>query len=54
MAIGATLALWAVTALAILAGAKILNRVPARTVQRIAAGIFGLIFAVTTAISAIK
>lgn len=53
VALGATLALWAVTAFAILAGAKILRRIPGRTVQRVAALIF-LIFAITTAISAIK
>lgn len=53
VAVGATLALWAVTAFAILAGAKILRRIPGRIVQRAAALIF-LIFAITTAVSAIK
>ncbi|HEY1835723.1 MAG TPA: TMEM165/GDT1 family protein [Candidatus Saccharimonadales bacterium] len=53
VAIGATLALWIVTAFAILAGAKILRRIPGRIVQRVAAVIF-LIFAIITALSAAK
>ncbi|HSX36416.1 MAG TPA: TMEM165/GDT1 family protein [Patescibacteria group bacterium] len=53
VAIGATLGLWAVAALALVFGAKLLDRIPTKIVQRITAGIL-FIFAVLSVISAVK
>ncbi len=53
VAIGAVLALWLVTALAILFGAKALKRVPAKLLQRVTGGVL-LIFAVISLVTAIR
>lgn len=52
VAAGATLALWAVAAVAVVAGTGILRRVPVRTV-RVLTGVVLAVFAVIAAISAI-
>ncbi|HSX30471.1 MAG TPA: TMEM165/GDT1 family protein [Candidatus Saccharimonadales bacterium] len=51
--VGATLGLWAVAALGIALGAKLLNRVPARTLQRVT-GLILLGFAVFSIVSAFR
>ena len=51
--IGAVAALWTVAALGVLLGSKLLNRVPARTLQRITAVVL-LIFAVVSFVAAFK
>jgi len=51
--LGAVLGLWAVAATGIIFGSKLLNRIPARTVQRIT-GVILLLFALISAIAAIK
>jgi putative Ca2+/H+ antiporter (TMEM165/GDT1 family) len=51
--IGALAALWSVAALGILLGSKLLDRVPARTLQRITAAIL-LIFAIISFYTAFK
>jgi putative Ca2+/H+ antiporter (TMEM165/GDT1 family) len=50
--LGAVLALWTASAVSILAGAKILRRIPGRAVQRVAGTLF-LVFAVAAAIQAL-
>jgi putative Ca2+/H+ antiporter (TMEM165/GDT1 family) len=51
--IGATLALWSVAGLGILAGAKLMKHIPAKTLQRVT-GVILLIFAVWSGFSALK
>lgn len=51
--IGATLALWSVAGIGILAGAKLMNHVPAKTLQRVT-GVILLLFAVLSALAALK
>jgi Ca2+/H+ antiporter, TMEM165/GDT1 family len=53
VAIGATLALWSVTALAIIAGSRLLRIVPGTLLQRITAFIL-LAFAIISAVSVIR
>lgn len=53
VAIGATLGLWAVCAFGIIAGTKVLDRIPGRFVQRITAFIL-LIFAILSALATLK
>lgn len=53
VAIGATLGLWLVTALAVTVGARILNLIPAKVLLR-CMGVIMLIFAVLSAISAFR
>jgi putative Ca2+/H+ antiporter (TMEM165/GDT1 family) len=50
--VGAVLALWTASAVAILAGAKVLKRIPGRAVQRVA-GVLFLVFAVAATIQAL-
>jgi putative Ca2+/H+ antiporter (TMEM165/GDT1 family) len=51
--IGALLALWSVTALAVIFGSKVINLVPAKVLQRVSAGIL-FCFAIISAYQAIK
>lgn len=51
--VGAVAALWAAAALAVLLGSKLMTRIPARTLQRVTAGIL-LIFAGVSFYSAFK
>jgi putative Ca2+/H+ antiporter (TMEM165/GDT1 family) len=51
--VGATLGLWTVAAVGIGFGSKLLDRIPARTVQRVT-GVVLLIFAVISTIAAVK
>ena len=51
--IGATLGLWTATTVAIVAGNKVLTRVPGKLLQRVIAGVL-LIFAVFSAFSAVR
>jgi Ca2+/H+ antiporter, TMEM165/GDT1 family len=51
--VGATLALWSVTTIAILAGSKLLKYIPAKTLQRVTAVIM-LFFAVISIIAAVR
>jgi len=53
VAIGATLGLWLVTALAIKAGSKLLDLIPAKVLLRIMGGIM-LLFAIISAVSAFR
>ncbi len=53
VAIGSTLALWSVTGLAIVAGTRLLNLIPQKTLLRIMAGIM-LLFATLSIVSAFK
>ena len=53
VAVGGTLALWSVTGLAVGLGTRAMNRVPAKLLQRITAGIL-LLFAIFSAVSAIR
>jgi putative Ca2+/H+ antiporter (TMEM165/GDT1 family) len=53
VAIGATAALWAVTALAIVAGSKLLDKIPAKVLLRVM-GCVMLLFAILSLISAFK
>ena len=53
VAIGAILALWLVTLLAVTAGAKVLSRVPAHLLQRVTGGVL-LLFGILSIIAAIK
>lgn len=53
VAIGATLGLWAVTAFGIIAGSKVLEHIPAKTVQKATAVVL-LGFAVYTAIGILR
>lgn len=53
VAIGATAALWAVTGLAIVAGSKALEIIPARILLRVM-GVVMLIFAIISAVSAFR
>ena len=52
VAIGSTLGLWAVCAFGIIAGAKVLNRIPVKLVQRIA-GLLLLMLAIISIIAAV-
>jgi putative Ca2+/H+ antiporter (TMEM165/GDT1 family) len=53
VALGATLALWTVTALAIVVGSRALTLIPPKTLQRITGSIL-LLFAIFSAVSAIN
>ncbi len=50
---GAVLGLWAVSAFGIIVGSKVLDRIPARTVQRLT-GIILLVFAIVSLVAALK
>jgi putative Ca2+/H+ antiporter (TMEM165/GDT1 family) len=51
--IGAVLGLWTVAAFGVIVGSKVLNRIPARTVQRLT-GVILLLFAILSAVAAFK
>lgn len=53
VAIGATLALWTVTLLAVTAGSRVLNRIPPKLLQRVTGSVL-LLFGILSAISAFK
>ena len=53
VAVGAIAGLWAVTAFGLIAGAKILDRIPAKTVQRITGTVL-LCFAIISAATALR